>query len=724
MRKFSTMGSQTGTSRNAGYIRHGVSGDGDCAYTAFGITRNEAYQQIKNSLSDANVISLLQPVMREQLLQEKFLLYLGWIVSINPAIITTVRNDPDGWDTYLPFVSAYVDYDIKEKRIDAGWGHPAILQVLAHIRGITLRIWQLGSDQRLIPYQPQQGRYAQYTPQNAEQVLDLLFINNNHFEQLEFINVQPGMNTPIYPFQLPRNHWTLITKRKQAKSEKSFANPHQKSLEMTEGNNGLSDLLKKLATINYSDPKALDNCMVDFVSRNSNKKRALRTVFGRQCRAEIKQRTHDKYNYIIHFVNTYETDAITVILSSSCPAAKKMLLTIPNCIFNYVHKLKQSDKFIEAIENVVKSQCAAVINVLIKNNLITHYLHRKTIKRQAFLAILRSKSAALLEHLTKLLATDENLFKTFQKTLKTRLDTAKPRSQTNINNYNRVKKKTNELRKQGRKTRSAKRNNNDIQPVLYNGSSLDNILNSNPIQQDTASHYPHSKYSGLRNAVYKALLSATADPKVNTVAQRIFAEYWSALRSSRTKSDANRTFSTSDAVVQEIVKSIVGLVQKEAEPQQQRHTFIERPNNTPGFIERPRALIDNQQHATSHQDASASRSTTRTNISQNRAGFFGANPLPIAQNSHFNTQRNGAQAGTSSNSVSHHVPHLQPFPFDEFASRGNTTASNVNHKDSSSSSDAPANKSKSILGKRKRENSEDQDRDPETRPSVPKKTKR
>lgn len=47
-------------------------------------------------------------------------------------------------------------------------------------------MWQLDKDGKLIPHR--QNEYVVYTPPIVESRIDLLFINNNHFDILELQN--------------------------------------------------------------------------------------------------------------------------------------------------------------------------------------------------------------------------------------------------------------------------------------------------------------------------------------------------------------------------------------------------------------------------------------------------------------------------------------------------------------------------------------------------------
>jgi hypothetical protein len=210
------------------FDRYRVHGDGECGYTAFGITRKEAYEIIRKNLN--NVRDLLKLVTKEALLNERFINYLqdkkiasGALIKayrnyqaaamqggkMEEAIISELYHQADD----LVVINGYIDYDIKDKRIDDGWSHPRVLQVLAHLQNIDLHIWQLDGTNKLIPHN--QPEYAVYRPDNATQRIDLLFINNNHFDRLQLC-YQPTIGTNNYQSSTskpPSSHDNHIAQR-------------------------------------------------------------------------------------------------------------------------------------------------------------------------------------------------------------------------------------------------------------------------------------------------------------------------------------------------------------------------------------------------------------------------------------------------------------------------------------------------------------------------------
>ncbi len=178
------------------FSRHAVSPDGDCGYTAFGITRTEAHQRLSDNLTDNR--DMLRAVVAEQLLQPKFVNYLikqgignnGLQTAYQHYQTTTGQASTQamaslqGYASDLAVLQSYLNYDVRDRRIDNGWAHPAVLQLLAHIQGIELYIWRIAHDGQLLPH----DLYPHYEPANASQRADLLFVNGNHFERLEKVD--------------------------------------------------------------------------------------------------------------------------------------------------------------------------------------------------------------------------------------------------------------------------------------------------------------------------------------------------------------------------------------------------------------------------------------------------------------------------------------------------------------------------------------------------------
>lgn len=180
------------------FTRYDVSPDGDCAYTAFGVTREKALQLLEANLNDEAVLELLKPAVHGQIIEEAFFTYLNdrfmtddLSVAHDAYLLTHQKENfiSQVNQCIKDVAAAYLEYDITDQKIDAGWCHPCVLQALAYIRGLRLRLWHESpdGDGTVVPYQVHQaGAYQDYADFNSdkEECKDLLYINGNHFELL------------------------------------------------------------------------------------------------------------------------------------------------------------------------------------------------------------------------------------------------------------------------------------------------------------------------------------------------------------------------------------------------------------------------------------------------------------------------------------------------------------------------------------------------------------
>ncbi len=179
------------------FRRYRTPADGNCGYTAFGMTREVAYNLLTQHLHA--IRELLQPVIQEALLTQRFFDYLKAHQAIADRVtLDHITNNLDRYSNDLVIAQLYVSYDVRDKNIDAGWAHPAVLHALAKILGIELHIWEAGDNDEYIPYQHSQ--YAHFTPGVVNGRRDLLFVNGNHFdildlEQNENVSTTSSANT-------------------------------------------------------------------------------------------------------------------------------------------------------------------------------------------------------------------------------------------------------------------------------------------------------------------------------------------------------------------------------------------------------------------------------------------------------------------------------------------------------------------------------------------------
>ncbi len=139
---------------------------------------------LKDNVSD--IKHIFKIAVKEQLLKDGFINYLIDSNTINNiqdrtnATLFTLFEDLFDDDK---IIKAYIDYDVGLKNIEAGWAHRCVLQALAHIQGIQLKIWLLDANKKLIPHQ--HDDYQEYIGPNDDAPKNLLFVNNNHFELID-----------------------------------------------------------------------------------------------------------------------------------------------------------------------------------------------------------------------------------------------------------------------------------------------------------------------------------------------------------------------------------------------------------------------------------------------------------------------------------------------------------------------------------------------------------
>ncbi len=178
------------------YERFPVLGDGNCGFTAFGITREYAYDLISENINSAR--DILVPLVEEILCTDEN--FIGYLSDDFAAVKKTYRLYCDAIESHnqlsekeceknhkrhaqdLNLLLSYVDYDIRDKCVDAGWAHPLVLFALAKIQRIPLQLWELNKQGKAIPHH----RYSEYRPEGAEgDFTTLLFVHGNHFERLQ-----------------------------------------------------------------------------------------------------------------------------------------------------------------------------------------------------------------------------------------------------------------------------------------------------------------------------------------------------------------------------------------------------------------------------------------------------------------------------------------------------------------------------------------------------------
>lgn len=185
------------------FKRKKVLGDGECGYRAIDTTRAEAHKLLNDNLR--LIQDLLKPAIKDLLLTETFINYLKTKGVESKALNKDFKNYQSKAqhgkksevdkatnklyqhaDKDLTLTAAFIDYDLLDKQADGGWAHICVLQALAHLNAIELHIWRIKSEKEdeLIP----DSQYGFYKPPNPKKRLDLLFVANNHFDQLELLS--------------------------------------------------------------------------------------------------------------------------------------------------------------------------------------------------------------------------------------------------------------------------------------------------------------------------------------------------------------------------------------------------------------------------------------------------------------------------------------------------------------------------------------------------------
>jgi len=194
-----------------GYIRYVT--DNDCGYLdIFGLERTKALNLLIKNGNLGAIQNLIRAAVEAALLTESFFNYLQGKQFFGENSVLTHKTILDSSGLRKQYAEnprihlEYYYYDIRDKGVDSGWAHPAILQSLAHTLGIELHIWYLGENQILLPNRSYQKDYdySVYIPPKVGGRIDLLFISNNHFELLAFFGYEilpmdSSPQDPIYP---------------------------------------------------------------------------------------------------------------------------------------------------------------------------------------------------------------------------------------------------------------------------------------------------------------------------------------------------------------------------------------------------------------------------------------------------------------------------------------------------------------------------------------------
>jgi hypothetical protein len=208
------------------FAHHKVNSDGNCGYTALGMSRANAYKLLSKNLWQVG--KLIKPVVEELLLEEKFIDYLQKQGLASDTLVKFFKHyqaqaeqgkavnkfiaQLKKYATHSNILQGYLNYDVRDKKIDAGWAHPLILQALAQLTQKELFIWQPDASGSLIPH----ASHGHIKSEDANQRVDLIYINGNHFDRLELISdrLQPEEKEVLIDY-IEYNHKQTIRRQEQ-----------------------------------------------------------------------------------------------------------------------------------------------------------------------------------------------------------------------------------------------------------------------------------------------------------------------------------------------------------------------------------------------------------------------------------------------------------------------------------------------------------------------------
>lgn len=170
-----------------------VEKDRSCGYKNLGISREKAYQILKDNLHHLRYIFKI--AAREAIKTKEFYDYLlkNNVIS-NSVTFEKMNAYPEQWGNDLRILQAFVDYSVRDKRISNGWPHPAVIQALTAAVNIDCYLWRVGPNQELMSHQ-----YAFSKGRKSEGRIDLLILDNGQFDRLSFPHGYPEKGDHIYP---------------------------------------------------------------------------------------------------------------------------------------------------------------------------------------------------------------------------------------------------------------------------------------------------------------------------------------------------------------------------------------------------------------------------------------------------------------------------------------------------------------------------------------------
>ncbi|MFA6409653.1 MAG: U-box domain-containing protein [Gammaproteobacteria bacterium] len=177
------------STNNQGTSNTSQLGENNCGYEAIGLTRAIAHQRLSENI--VSIRDLLRPVVQETLLTQNFINHLRDHQQLSEGLRRAFDNYRQAagassqsattnlqvFAEDLVAVQGYLDYDVRDRRIDHGCAHPCVLQALANVLRSDLYIWQDRIDGT------PNVNFPRYNHPRAEQRIDILYANG-HFARL------------------------------------------------------------------------------------------------------------------------------------------------------------------------------------------------------------------------------------------------------------------------------------------------------------------------------------------------------------------------------------------------------------------------------------------------------------------------------------------------------------------------------------------------------------
>jgi|GEM_PF-1157375 len=182
------------------------------ACLSFNTLRKHAQSTLLEALKNTQEVvqNLLKPAVEEAFLSKRFYRYLCKQAFFDGEV--AYEDFVRGQDDYMLDENVYKHYlkcHISQRSIDSGYAHPAVLQALAEVKNILLRMWHCNEEGALCVHcKDGEYDYGMYKPTvrgEGPSELDVLFVGGHHFELIESGSLERSLMSGTKEF---RRHLT------------------------------------------------------------------------------------------------------------------------------------------------------------------------------------------------------------------------------------------------------------------------------------------------------------------------------------------------------------------------------------------------------------------------------------------------------------------------------------------------------------------------------------